>query len=125
MPPRWRGCSRTTRGKVRLIHVWSPADASQLPALVVMHHMYRRRNFQLVLVAVGPADAKVAVLAALQKQPPAASNRNLLVADPAPLEPGTLLIGAANEVLLRKAGPLDLLEVRRAIVRNLKEDRLR
>lgn len=119
------GLLKNDSGKVRLIHVWSPSDASQLPALVEMHHMYRRRNFQLVLVAVGSPASKEAVLAALKKQPPAASNRNLLVADPAPLAPGTLLIGAANEVLLRKTGAFDVLELRRAIVRNLKEDRLR
>ncbi len=129
-----RELRRNESGKVRLIHVWSAADASQVPGLVVVNHMYRRRNFAFATVAIGNPEEKDSVLAALRKPGPAASNRNLLVAGKDQVRealeagwdgalPFTLAVSASNEVLYKKAGAVDDLELKRAIVRNLREDR--
>ena len=133
-PAAVREARKNDSGQVRLLHVWSTADASQLQALCTMNHMYRRRNFSLTTVAVAPAGKGDEVTAALRKDFPPASNRNLLVADKDAVRealdagwdgtlPFTLLLGAANEVLYRKAGAVDDLELKRTIVRNLKADR--
>ncbi len=125
---------RGAAGKVRLFHVFSTADASQLQAAVTMYHMYRRRNFQFVPVAVEGEEKKDAVLAALKGNPPAGKNRNLLVPDPGKVRealdpewdgklPYTLVVGATGDVLYRKTGALDELACRRAVVRNLTDDR--
>lgn len=124
------GLRKNDAGRVRLIHVWSPDDPSQLAAVVEMHHMYRRRNFDGVTVAVG---AEEAALAALKKHP--ASCTNLRVAGKDELKPllgddwggtlpYTLVVGADNGMLHAGAGALDVLAVRRAIVPALTDDRL-
>jgi thiol-disulfide isomerase/thioredoxin len=129
-----RELRKNESGKVRLIHVWSAADASQIQGLSTMNHWYRRRNFAFATVAVAPAEKRDEILAALKKDFPPASNRNLLVAEKDAVRealdsgwdgalPYTLLVGAANEVLYRKTGAVDDLELKRTIVRNLKGDR--
>jgi peroxiredoxin len=125
---------RQAQGKVRLFHVFQTGDASQLQATMTMYHMYRRRNFQFVPVAVEGDDKKEAVLAALKGNPPAGKNRNVMLADAGKVReildaewdgklPYTLVAGATGDVLYRKSGAIDDLACRRAIVRNLAEDR--
>ncbi|HXX94787.1 MAG TPA: redoxin, partial [Planctomycetota bacterium] len=129
-----RDLRRNESGKVRLIHVWSTREASCLKALSTMNHMYRRRNFQFATVAVAPAEAREEALALLRKDFPPASNRNLNVPEKDAVRealeagwdgtmPFTLLVSATNEVLYRKSGEIDDLELKRTIVRNLKPDR--
>jgi thiol-disulfide isomerase/thioredoxin len=122
---------------VRLVHVWSTEAPKRLVGCTFMYHMYRNRNFQFVSVAVESESRKAEVLAGLKVTPPPGTNpklpgkvRNLLVPDARALDadwdgtlPFTLVLSASNEVLYRKSGALDELECRRAIVRNLKEDR--
>ncbi len=125
---------RQAQGKVRLFHVFQAADASQLQATITMYHMYRRRNFQFVPVAVEGEEKKEAVLAALKGSPPAGKNRNLMLPDPGQVRealdaewdgklPYTLVVGSTGEALYRKQGALDELACRRAIVRHLADDR--
>ena len=125
---------RQAPGKVRLFHVFRAADASQLQAAITMYHMYRRRNFQFVPVAVEADEKKDAVLAALKGSPPAGKNRNVMLPDPGKVRevldaewdgklPYTLVVGSAGDALYRKSGAIDDLACRRAIVRNLAEDR--
>jgi peroxiredoxin len=126
--------ARQAQGKVRLFQVFSTADASQLQAAITMYHMYRRRNFQFVPVAVEGEDKKDAVLAALKGDPPAGKNRNLMLADLGKVRetldaewdgklPYTLVLGSTGDALYRKAGAIDELACRRAVVRNLADDR--
>jgi hypothetical protein len=126
-----RAVRKNDSGKVRLIHVWSPADASQLATVCTANHWYRRRNFELTTVAIGAPETKEDVLAALKKGFPPASNRNFLVGQAEPVRealgadwdgalPFTLVVSATNEVLYGKRGEVDDLELKRAIVRNLK-----
>jgi len=95
--------------------------------------MYRRRNFQFLTIAVAPSEKEEA-LAILRKDFPPATNRNLLAAEKEAVRealeagwdgtlPFTLLLGATNEVLYKKSGAVDDLELKRTIVRNLKPDR--
>jgi hypothetical protein len=138
-----REARKNDSGNVRLIHVWSTAAASRLPSHIVMYHMYRRRNFSFVTVAVDAADKKDAVLAALKASPPAGAHErlpgkvtHLVLPDLGQVRealdagwdgrlPFTLVVGATNEVLYKQSGDIDDLEVKRAVVRHLKEDRRR
>ncbi len=126
-----RAVRKNDSGKVRLVHVWSLSDASQLAKVCTANHWYRRRNFELTTVAIGDPRRKEEVLAALRKVFPPASNKNLLAGDADAVRealgaggegglPFTLLVSAANEVLYAKRGEVDDLELRRAVVRNLK-----
>lgn len=117
---------------VRLIHVWSPEKAGGLKSCTTMYHWYRRRLFEYVPIAV--TGDKEAALAGLTSTPPAGKNRNLIATaeaakgvDPSwdGALPLTLVLSATGEVLYRAQGEIDELACRRAIVRNLKEDRKR
>jgi thiol-disulfide isomerase/thioredoxin len=110
-------------GKVRLVHYWKHSDPSRLAAMATMHHMYRRRNFELVTVALEADGKREDVLKALQKVRPAISAKNVVIADAGP--PRTVLLSETGEELFRAEGGLDELACRRAIVRHLREDRLR
>ena len=99
-----------------------------------INRSFRHRAFELVTVAANFPDEKKAVLAFLQKNQ--ASNHNLLFADTDKYKlmaafdpewngalPYTLLLGPKGEVLYQMQGPIDPLEVKRIIVKSLKEDR--
>ena len=92
--------------------------------------MYRQRDFELVTVAAQFPDEKEEVLKFLNKQH--ASNRNLLFGDTDKYKlietfdanwtgalPYTVLIDPAGEILYRKEGSLDALELKRTIVKAL------
>lgn len=117
----------------RLVNVWATwcgPCVQELPELVTMNRMYRRRPFEMILINMNGVDDSEQVLAALKKCH--ASCRNLHFAsddhdaladalDPkweGPL-PHTVLIAPGGEVLFRKAGPIDPLELKRVIVNRL------
>jgi hypothetical protein len=95
--------------------------------------MYRGREFDFVSVSANTPEEKNRVLAVLQKNH--ASNRNLLFAsgDTASLEkdfdpkwasgvPLTVLLSPKGEVLYRKEGGVDVLDLRRHILASLPTD---
>ncbi|MEJ7711217.1 MAG: redoxin domain-containing protein [Pyrinomonadaceae bacterium] len=124
-------------GKLRLVNLWATwcgPCRTEFPELVTINRTYRHRAFEFVSIAANFPDEKKEVLAFLQQQQ--ASNRNLLFADTDKYKmmeafdpewnnavPYTMLIGQSGEVLYKVQGPVDSLELRRAIVKNLKEDR--
>lgn len=133
-----RQLRQNSSGKMRLVNMWATwcgPCRTEFPELVTINRMYRHRAFEMVTVAANFPDEKKEVLAFLQQQQ--ASNRNLLFADTDKYKmmeafdpewnnalPYTMLIGAGGEVLYKEQGPVDPLELRRAIVKNLKEDRV-
>ena len=103
---------------------------------MIVNRMYRHRAFELVTVSANYPDERKEVLAFLQKNQ--ASCRNLLFGEVdkyklmAAFDPSwdgalpyTVLLGPNGEVLYQRRDAIDAVEVKRAIVRALKEDRFK
>jgi peroxiredoxin len=116
--------------KVILVHFWATGCAlctSEFFDLETTFRMYRKRAFNLITVSTnGPADS-AAVLAFLKKQYASSPNKQFASADRAALQaawgekwnlnaPLTMVIAPEGEVLYRKEGKFDILEVRRTIL---------
>jgi peroxiredoxin len=109
---------------VNLWATWCGPCAAELSELVTMNRMYRNRNFELVTISMD--EEKDAALKVLREQKVAATNYIAEIEDrdrfadifdkewPGPL-PHTLLIAPGGKVVYRKNGPIDPLEVKRAI----------
>ena len=93
---------------------------------------FRHRAFEFITVATNKPDEKADVMTILKKKQ--LSNKNYLFGDVDGYKlraafdrewdaanPYTLLIGAKGEVLYKANGPIDALELKRAIVKGLKE----
>jgi thiol-disulfide isomerase/thioredoxin len=123
-------------GKVLLINFWATwcgPCITEFPALETTWRMFRRRDFDLVMVATNYPDEKVGVMKILQEQH--ASSRNLQFGsdDTYALQaafdahwdagvPFTMVIAPGGKVLYQEQGELDILAVRRAILANLEND---
>jgi peroxiredoxin len=116
--------------KLLLVNVWATwcgPCVAELPELVTMNRMYRRRDFQLVTISLDEPEKKADALKVLSEQHVAATNYILSIKDrdrfadlldkdwPGPL-PHTMLIAPGGKVLYRKTGAIDPLEVKRAVV---------
>ena len=117
-------------GKLRLVSVWaswSGPSVKQLAELVTANRMYRRRQFELITISVDSPARKGNVLSVLKKQQ--ASCRNYLFDSEdeyrlmAALDenlrggvPYTLLIRPGGQVIYRRLGVVDPLELKKAIV---------
>jgi thiol-disulfide isomerase/thioredoxin len=124
-------------GKLLLVNFWATwcdPCLAEFPELQKMVRMYRKRAIDIVTVSINSPDEKNFVLKFLQEQH--AINRNLLFsgtdsADVVPAfgtdwsggVPYTVLIGAKGEVLFKTQGGMNALEVRRAILKSLTDDR--
>jgi peroxiredoxin len=113
-----------------LVNVWATwcgPCVAELPEFVTMNRMYRHRGFRLVTLSMDDPEKKDAALKVLREQHVAAANYLVTVKDrdkfadlldkewPGPL-PHTLLIAPGGKVVYRKTGPMDSLEVKRAVV---------
>lgn len=126
-------------GKTRLINFWATwcgPCITEFPDLVTINRMYRHRAFEMITVSANYPDERNAVLAFLQKSQ--SSGRNLLFGDTDKYKlmeafdpkwngalPYTVLIGPDGQVAYRCQDAVDPLELRRAIVKSLQEDRFK
>jgi peroxiredoxin len=123
--------------KLLLVNVWAtwcgPCTV-EFPEIEKMVRMYAKRQLEIVTVSINNPDEKKFVLQFLQEEH--AINRNLLFdgndsADAVKAfgtdwkggVPYTVLIGMNGEVLYKTQGDMDALDVRRAILKNLPDDR--
>ncbi len=130
---------RANTGTRRLLLVnfwatWCEPCLAEFPELQKMVRMYRKRAMDIVTVSINAPDEKDFVLKFLKEQH--AINRNLLFsgndaadavaafgADWSGGVPFTVLIGMNGELLFKTQGTMNALEVKRAVLRNLTDDR--
>ena len=130
---RWPSWSENDTKKLLVINVWATwcgPCVAELPEFVTMNRMYRGRDFQLVTISLDDPEKKDAALKVLKEKHVAATNYLVRTEDrdkfaealdkewPGPV-PYTLVIAPGGKVIYRKAGAIDPLEVRRAIVGHL------
>jgi len=133
---RLRALRKNGSGKVLLVDFWAtwcgPCTA-EFPEFQKMYRMYRKRAFDLVTVSVNFPDEKKGVLKFLEEQH--ASTKNLIFGtnetydEMAAFDPDwnagvpyTMLIGIDGQIIYKKQGEIDPLEVRRLILANLPDD---
>jgi thiol-disulfide isomerase/thioredoxin len=123
-------------GKFLLLNVWATwcgPCVEEFPALEQMVRMYGARQVNFVTLSINNPDEKSLVLGFLQKQhafnPNYIFNGNdasdavsALGTGWAGGAPYTVLIGMNGEILYRTQGEMDILQVRRAMLKNLPED---
>jgi peroxiredoxin len=106
---------------------WCGPCVAELPEFVTMNRMYRGRQFRLVTISMDSPEKKEAALNVLREKHVSCTNYIAAFKDrdkfadqldkkwEGPL-PYTLVIAPGGKVLSRKAGAIDPLEVKRAIV---------
>jgi peroxiredoxin len=123
--------------KLLLVNFWATWCApctEEFPELQKMVRMYAKRQLQIVTVSINSPDEKKFVIAFLQEQH--AINKNLLFGGSDSADavkafgtdwtggvPYTVLIGMHGEVLYKTQGGMNALDVRRALLKNLPDDR--
>ena len=124
---------KNEKKKLLLVNVWATwcgPCVTELPEFVTMNRMYRRRNFELVTISMDEPEKKDDALKVLKEKHVAATNyistvakhdklADLLDKDWAGPLPYTLLIAPDGKVLYRKTGPIEPLELKRAIADHL------
>lgn len=130
-----RALRRNDSGKFRLVNAWATWCApclAEFHEFVTIDRMYRHRDFELVTLSLNEPDERETVLTYLRKKE--ASNRNLILAsrdrdalinafDPkwSGAVPYTLLISPEGNIVYSEVGSIDVLAVKRAIVKALNE----
>ena len=126
-------------GKIRLVNFWATwcgPCLTEFPDLITVNRMYRHRAFELITISANYPDEQQEVVACLRKHQ--ASCRNLLFGETDKYKlmeafdpegngalPYTVLLGPNGEVLYKCQDAIDPLEVKRAILKALKEDRFK
>lgn len=115
---------------VNLWATWCGPCVAELPEFVTMNRMYRKRDFRLVTISLDDPEKRGAALKTLKDNHVSSTNfiaraddRDTLAEAldkewPGPV-PYTLLIAPGGKILYRKTGPIDPLELKRAIVGHL------
>lgn len=121
---------RNDTDKLLLVNVWATwcgPCVAELPELVTMNRMYRRRDFEFVTISLDEPDQKDDALKLLREKHASGTNYLSTIADRDVLAdildkewegpvPHTLLIAPGGQVIWRKTNQIDPLALRRAIV---------
>ena len=122
--------AKNPTNKLLLVNLWATWCApcvQELPELVTMNRMYRSRDFEFITISIDDPDQKPQALERLNRDHVSATNylydstdRDKLAEALDPQWPGpipyTLLIAPGGQIIYRHDGPIDPLEVKRAIV---------
>jgi len=128
---------RPSAGRLLLVNIWATwcePCMTEFPEIQKMAHMYKKRTLDIVTVSLNNPDEKKFVQSFLDEQH--AITRNLLFAGADSAEavkafgsnwsggvPYTVLFGTNGEVVYQEQGSMNVLNVRRAILKNLPDDR--
>jgi len=127
---------KNSTGKLLLVNFWAtwcgPCQ-KEMPDFQTIYRMYGHRAFELVTVSINYPDEKAGVLSRLNRLH--ATSRNLLLgstdiysllaafdADWNAAVPYTMLIRPGGQVVYKRQGTINPLEVRRLIIANLADD---
>jgi peroxiredoxin len=118
--------------KLRLINVWATwcgPCVTEFPDFMIMHHMYRRRDFEFISISADNPDKKDKALKFLQGK--FASNKNYIfsVEDKYKLIeavdpkwqgalPYTILVEPGGKIVYAQQGPIDPAKMKKLIVEN-------
>ncbi len=119
--------------KYRLVKVWATwcgSCVTEFPEFVTIHRMYRRRNFEAMTICIDRVKNREAALETLRAQHVSSKNYIFSSDDHDALAealdgewdgpiPYCVLIGPGGKIVYRHTGPIDPLEVKRAIVERL------
>jgi len=125
--------ANTDSNKYRLINVWATWCApciAEIPELVEMNRMYRRRPFEMITITMDDMDRKDAALGVLKEQHVSSKNYIYSGEDKDKLvdsldkqwegpPPYTMLVAPGGKVIYRKLGPIDPIEVKKKIVEQI------
>ena len=125
--------ANTDSNKLRLINVWATWCApciAEMPELVEMNRMYRRRPFEMITITMDDMDRKDAALEVLKEHHVSSKNyiysgedKDKLVDALDPQwegpPPYTMLVAPGGKVIYRKLGSIDPLEVKKKIVEHI------
>jgi peroxiredoxin len=117
-------------GKLRLLNVWATwcgPCVIEIPELVNINRMYRGRAFEMVTISADMSDKKDEVLAFLKDKQVSCTNYLIKTDDrPEFVEavdkdwqgaiPYTVIIKPGGEIIYRHTGPIEPLEVKKAII---------